>query len=822
MNYNKIINTSVITIILAYCNLCFAREIEFNTDMLDAKDRSSIDSGIFKKSGYIMPGDYSMQVVVNGQMVGEREISFVVREGGESEFCLQDSVVDDLGLKSSEKDKITSTRIDGCYSLKLLSGVVVSANLSSDTLSISIPQAYRDYSNPNWDPPSRWDEGINGAIFDYSLNLQHGMSGIDNSRYYSLSAYGVAGANVDAWRLRADWQGRYEDRQVKDSYNSFSQEAEISRVYAYRALKEQSAKLSVGELDLGNSIFDSFQYTGVSLISDDNMLPPSLRGYAPEVIGIAKTNAKVIISQQGRIVYETQVAAGPFRIQDLNTGTTGTLDVKVEELDGSIQRFQVSTANIPYLSRPGSIRYRLNSGKAISNKHHADGPAFASGEFSWGVDNGWSLLGGLLLGNGYSALSSGVGRDLLAFGAISFDVTRSQAELKEEVKRGNSFRINYSKSFDEYDSQVAFAGYRFSERDFMSMSDYLEAKDLFGRYFGGSKEIYTTVFSKQFRDSNLSAYLDYTYQSYWDNKESNRISLSLSHYFDFLSWKGMTGSFTAYQNKQSEIKDNGVYLSLSVPFGIDKHVSYNVSAVSGNTSHSMTYYDRIDERNSYSLTSTLSNHSSGLSGFYNNLNDSSTIMGNVSYQNNGDASAGLSVAGGITATSKGTAMHRVGVMGGGRILVDTDDVSNVPIHTNGPVVRSNYAGKAVIADVSGYYRQRASVDIDELDDSVEPLGSPIKSVTLTEGAIGYKHFDILSGSKKMVHIKLKGINLPFASEVFNSKGQRLGMLADEGMGYLVGLHPADKLKVVWGNKSCSTKLPKLFPNDGDLIQLVCK
>ncbi|WP_157699308.1 fimbria/pilus outer membrane usher protein, partial [Serratia marcescens] len=48
---------------------------------------------------------------------------------------------------------------------------------------------------------------------------------------------------------------------------------------------------------------------------DDNMLPPNLRGYAPEVTGVAKTNAKVTISQQGRVLYETTVAAGPFRIQ---------------------------------------------------------------------------------------------------------------------------------------------------------------------------------------------------------------------------------------------------------------------------------------------------------------------------------------------------------------------------------------------------------------------------------------------------------------------------------------------------------------------------
>ncbi|MDQ9577961.1 fimbria/pilus outer membrane usher protein, partial [Serratia marcescens] len=72
------------------------------------------------------------------------------------------------------------------------------------------------------------------------------------------------------------------------------------------------SRLTMGEDYLNSDIFDSLRFTGVSLRSDDSMLPPNLRGYAPEVTGVAKTNAKVVVSQQGRVLYETQVAAGPF------------------------------------------------------------------------------------------------------------------------------------------------------------------------------------------------------------------------------------------------------------------------------------------------------------------------------------------------------------------------------------------------------------------------------------------------------------------------------------------------------------------------------
>ncbi|WP_162868191.1 fimbria/pilus outer membrane usher protein, partial [Klebsiella pneumoniae] len=73
--------------------------------------------------------------------------------------------------------------------------------------------------------------------------------------------------------------------------------------YAYRAVPALRSKLTLGEGYLDSGLFDSFRFGGLSLRSDDNMLPPNLRGYAPEVTGVAKSNAKVIISQQGRVLY---------------------------------------------------------------------------------------------------------------------------------------------------------------------------------------------------------------------------------------------------------------------------------------------------------------------------------------------------------------------------------------------------------------------------------------------------------------------------------------------------------------------------------------
>lgn len=829
-----------------------ASGIDFNTDLLDVTDRENIDFEQFTHVGYIVPGKYTMQVNINDRSLGEREITVKSDADGASISCIPKTLLEEFGLKESALQKVLQANTDmQCINLDVLEGSTLRPDISSYTLTISIPQTNLEYIDDNWEPISRWDNGINGFMLDYGINLQHATSSEQWENNTNASAYGVLGANYGAWRVRADWQAQYQSnrgwhtqklpqdedqqdqdepqdpthpKQVKETHQQHS--ADVTRVYAYRPLPSREEKLMVGELDLGNSIFDSFRFTGLTLASDDNMLPPNLRGYAPEVVGIAKTNAKVVISQGGRVLYETQVAAGPFRIQDLNSATSGELDVRVEEQDGSLQTFKVNTAAIPYLSRPGSVRYKFASGKPSNLDHSLEGPLFVSGEASWGVNNGWSLFGGALVSDGYAALTVGTGRDLLQFGAISFDMTESRAELPEKgIKHGGSYRVNYSKSFDKYDSQVAFAGYRFSERDFMTMSDYLSAKDESQAYYqGGSKEMYSVILSKQFRNQNIGAYFDYTHQSYWLKPDSERISLALSHQFDVKDWHGLGLTVNAYRQTQWENADTGMYLSLSVPLGGGSHLGYSLSSQNDTLTHSANYYNTLDERNNYSLSASTSPRGESLSGFYSHTADKAQLSVNASEQNGGkNLSAGLSVQGGITATAQGTALHRVGMMGGSRLLVDADGAEGVPIHAGGPVTTTDRHGKAVVADLTSYYRQRTSIDVDRLGDEVEPIGSPVASRTLTEGAIGYQHFDVLAGGKRLLAFRLQsGKTPPFAAVVENRQQLRLGMLSDDGMAYLAGLHAGEPIFIRWGDHAhCQAVLPNPLPAEDELPTLSC-
>lgn len=94
------------------------------------------------------------------------------------------------------------------------------------------------------------------------------------------------------------------------------------------------------------------------------MLPDSLRGYAPVVRGIARTNARVIIKQNGYTIYQSYVSPGAFEITDMYpTGSSGDLDVTIKEADGSEQHQTVAFASLPILQREGRLKYSLTSGQ---------------------------------------------------------------------------------------------------------------------------------------------------------------------------------------------------------------------------------------------------------------------------------------------------------------------------------------------------------------------------------------------------------------------------------------------------------------------------
>lgn len=256
----------------------------------------------------------------------------------------------------------------------------------------------------------------------------------------------------------------------------------------------------------------------------------------------------------------------------------------------------------------------------------------------------------------------------------------------------------------------------------------------------------------------------------------------------------------------------------------DRHLSYSASRASGQLSDSLGVTERLDERASYTLNAASSHSGQSLSGFYSHTGDASSLAASLTHQPGLSTSAGLSLNSGLTVTAEGASIHRVGTMGGTRIMVDTDGARDVPVHSGGLPSVSNRHGVAVVTDVSHFYRQRTTIDVDTLGDDAEPIGAPIMMGSLTEGAIGYRHVEMLSGSKRMVVLTHPdGTPLPFAAEVLNEKQQPIGMIGDDGMAYLAGLNERGTVSVRWDEDTqCHATLPSPLPAPDDTVLLTCR
>lgn len=214
----------------------------------------------------------------------------------------------------------------------------------------------------------------------------------------------------------------------------------------------------------------------------------------------------------------------------------------------------------------------------------------------------------------------------------------------------------------------------------------------------------------------------------------------------------------------------------------------------------------------YQVSVGASRNGAEASGYYTHQGSVAEIQASASYLDSQYSAVSASMQGGATLTAEGGALHRISQMGGTRMLVDTDGVAGVPVSGyGGSPAYSNVFGKVIVTDMISYNRNSIRIDVDKLADTAEATRSVTQS-TLTEGAIGFRSFEVIDGGKAMAVIRLAdGTFPPFGATVLNSKKQETGIVADEGNVWLSGIRGGEKMSVYWnGALQCSVTLPESF------------
>ncbi|HEM8293623.1 fimbria/pilus outer membrane usher protein [Providencia vermicola] len=830
MKKYSFISTAILCLFMVQATQANSDNVEFETRALELSDNTSINLSNFSRSDFIPEGIYPLSLKLNGRVIANESFN-VINVDGNSQICFPLQVIDTFDLKATIltqlKKRISLSQAD-CVLIAGYQGITTHIEREKSTLLVSIPQALLNYSDPNWVPPSQWDEGISGILFDYMLsgNIFNSRNGSSNS---SISSYGTAGANYKSWRLRSNYQTSL----YSSGYGENKRDFKTTTIYATRALKELGAHLTIGKNYLQSYVFDSLNYSGISIASDDRMLPPALRGYAPRLTGVAKTNAKIIISRGGSIVYEKMVPPGPFVIEDLTDATSGQLTMTIREENGEEQVSTIETSNVPFLTRSGHVRYKAMLGR-LNQDNGSFEPMVATMEASLGVFSNTSVFGGVILTDkNYHAVNGGVGYDMRSFGALSVDITHSRAELNNQTLNGESYRFNYSKVFDSIDSQITFAGYRFSEKTYLSLDNFTAMKAT-PDFASTNKESYNLVASKHFRDLGISINAMYNRQTYWqDVSDSNTYGLSVSKNFDIGRLKDINAYLTVNRTEyktnflsQKKKSDNSIYLSFNIPLSSQAYISSGMQLINGNVSPNMTYTNTENPRNIWSIgANTISpNYSNSNMNANVALNrDAYTASLNTSINKN-DYYLGGSIRSGLTATEHGIAIHSEGYAGNTRLIVDTNGIEGVYVGNIGQSMPTNSRGITVLNNVPDYYRTNYTIDTNRLPDDVESFNPNIQMV-LTEGAIGYRKLDLYRGVKVLIKLSdPQGKYIPFGTLIEDRKQKRqVGVVGENGEVYISGVDESAQLVALdVEGRPCLFTLPHQDFSLSSIIPLTCQ
>ncbi|MGL7685695.1 fimbria/pilus outer membrane usher protein, partial [Salmonella sp. NW810] len=98
-------------------------------------------------------------------------------------------------------------------------------------------------------------------------------------------------------------------------------------------------------------------------------------------------------------------------------------------------------------------------------------------------------------------------------------------------------------------STLAFVGYRFSDRHFLSMPEYLQRRATDGGDAWHEKQSYTVTYSQSVPVLNMSAALSVSRLNYWNAQSNNNYMLSFNKVFSLGDLQGLSASVSFARNQ---------------------------------------------------------------------------------------------------------------------------------------------------------------------------------------------------------------------------------------------------------------------------------
>ncbi|EEP92498.1 fimbrial polyadhesin usher MyfC [Yersinia kristensenii] len=766
---------------------------------------TNADLSLFEQGGQL-PGTYLVDIILGGEKVDSTNVAFHSVKSPTGEYSLQSCLtkeqlsrygvdVDNYPeLLPPAKNTGQGEQADQCVNLAAIPQASEEFEFYNMQLVLNIPQVALRPKDET--PIERWDDGITAFLLNYMANSsettyrQNGQQ--QRSHYIQL----YPGFNIGAWRIRnaTSWS------QSGDTGGKW----QSSYIYATRGLYRLKSRITLGESYTPGDFFDSVPFTGVMLGDDANMLPSNQRDFMPVVRGIARSQARVEVRQNGYLIYSTVVSPGPFELTDmLPSHSEGDLHVTVLESNGATQQFTVPYTVPAIALRKGRLRYNLMAGRYRPANVDVETTPIAQTTVAYGLP--WNLtafVGGQWSPH-YQATTAGMGVMLGDYGALSSSITQASSEYRQQQPvKGQAWEVRYNKTLQASDTSFSVVNSQYSTADFSTLSDVLQS---YRRHDGSRRDWHSNPLRNQTSvvvGQSLGQFgylnLNWSRQNYRDTPASSswgvQYSFDIGNLYCSLDWT---------QNQYRGNQDRLLSLSVSMPLGHEHntYAAYRMTSSDNSKDHELSLYGHaFDNRLSWNVRQTEryaqfhSGENSGSLGL--DWHGSYGDIGGNYYYNPTMRQISANVSGGAV-------IHRHGLTLGPQIngtaaLVEVPGVSGVSTSEDRRL-KTDFRGYSIVPSIFPYEEHDILLETTDLPPDAEVTKTDAK-VLPTEGAIVRASFSPQIGARALMTITRKsGESIPFGAMASLVNQPANAAIVDEGgKAYLTGLPETGQLLVQWG------------------------
>ncbi|WP_321802744.1 fimbria/pilus outer membrane usher protein [Burkholderia sp. BCC1988] len=782
-------------------------QVQFNDTLMMKPRGQRLDLDRFSKGNPVPAGDYLVDLYVNGTWNGRSTVRFSAAQGADNATpCFDRALVtrlglDDQALTDTGRAELARVLAGACTDVdKLVADATVEFDMSELRLNVSVPQAALLRNPRGYVSPELWDDGVPSATLKYNANAYRNAS----SGYATTQAYlGLnAGVNVGNWHFRHN--GSYTSQsQGENRYQALN-------TYVQRDLPAWRSQLKIGETYTDGTLFNSVGMRGVTLETDDRMLPDSMRGYAPVIRGVATSNAHVTVAQNGAVLYETNVAPGPFEINDLYaTGYGGNLLVTVTEADGKKRSFTVPYSAVVQSLRPGVSRFGIALGQLREpqlDRH----PNFAQATYQRGISNLMTGYVGAIVAENYLAGLVGAAFNT-PVGALAVDVTHASARIASvSATSGQSVRVSYSKSVEATGTNIAVAAYRYSSRGYWELRDAMYAREQAAagadpnNAYRQRNQVQLTL-NQTLGEGRGSLFAVGSTSSYW-NRKGTTTQFQLG-YNNSLRIGGVNLSYNLSVSRQRDgytgRLNNQVYANVTVPLGRRSYAPTLSSSIAhdsnGGATGQMSLTGSVGQSNAFSYGVNVNTGGRTTSGGGNAQYRSpfATLSGSAS-GGNGYSSVSVGVSGAVVGHAGGLTLAND--LGETAAIVEAKDAVGARV-TNGTDIRINRRGYAVLPYLTPYQMNTIELDPKGIPLDVEMISTSERIAPRANSVVKVR-FATVSGRAALLTVRQpNGAPLPFGTSVTDSEGKHVGTVGQGGHLFVRGAEETGMLTAKWGNRS---------------------